>query len=254
MPYNTANTCQQMNRCNTNNSNVQLPTSSNVQGVNVLPLPITVPVPIVPTELFSHPLTVSPVPTMSTTAQGNVGTMIQTQQQQHQQLQHQQQQSQQQAPTRQNGNPPDLVPFQMCPHQADILYNEIEPSANQQQRSSQNWKRPFLWFSIGDLRWNSSVKELIFEVEKKFDRGFVQDGMDIEERSFDRCESKRVMQFYSRLAQERDTKNFVFLYKCEMYVQKIFRVRSDIVFVTQIIAQMMRTSVCFDRASRSYLR
>ncbi|XP_012246973.1 circadian locomoter output cycles protein kaput isoform X1 [Bombus impatiens] len=138
MPYNTANTCQQMNRCNTNNSNVQLPTSSNVQGVNVLPLPITVPVPIVPTELFSHPLTVSPVPTMSTTAQGNVGTMIQTQQQQHQQLQHQQQQSQQQAPTRQNGNPPDLVPFQMCPHQADILYNEIEPSANQQQRSSQN--------------------------------------------------------------------------------------------------------------------
>lgn len=192
MPYNTANACQQMNRCNTNNSNVQLPTSSNVQGVNVLPLPITVPVPIVPTELFSHPLTVSPVPTMSTTAQGNVGTMIQTQQQQHQQLQHQQQQSQQQAPTRQNGNPPDLVPFQMCPHQADILYNEIEPSANQQQRSSQNWKSPFLWFSIGDLRWNSSVKELIFEVEKKFDRGFVQDGTDIVANRNASCYSVRV--------------------------------------------------------------
>ncbi|XP_076245464.1 circadian locomoter output cycles kaput protein Clock [Calliopsis andreniformis] len=141
MPYNTTNACQQMNRCNTNNSNMQLPTSSSVQGVNVLPLPITVPVPIVPTELFSHPLPVSPVPTVSTTTQGNVGTIIQTQQQAHQQLQHQQrpqQQLQQQGPTQQNGNPPDLVPFQICPHQADMLYNEMEPSSNQQQRPSQN--------------------------------------------------------------------------------------------------------------------
>lgn len=137
MPYNATNTCQQMNRCNTNNSNVQLPTSSSVQGVNVLPLPLTVPVPIVPTDLFPHPLTVSPVPTMSTTGQGNVGTMIQAQQQSHQQLQHQQQQPQQ-GPTQQNGNPPDLVPFQMCPHQADILYNDMEPASSQQPRSSQN--------------------------------------------------------------------------------------------------------------------
>lgn len=55
---------------------------------------------------------------------------------------------------------------------------------------------------------------MIFEVKKKFDRGFVQDGTDIEERSFDGRESKRAMQFCSRLMQERDTKDFVFLYKC----------------------------------------
>ncbi|KAK9303321.1 hypothetical protein QLX08_004922 [Tetragonisca angustula] len=134
MPYNATNACQQMNRCNTNNSNVQLPTSSSVQGVNVLPLPITVPVPLVPTELFSHPLTVSPVPTMSATAQGNVGTMMQTQQQ----MQHEQQQPQQQGPAQQNGSTPDLVPFQMCPHQADMLYNEMEPASSQQPRPSQN--------------------------------------------------------------------------------------------------------------------
>ncbi|XP_076668689.1 circadian locomoter output cycles kaput protein Clock isoform X2 [Andrena cerasifolii] len=137
MPYNATNACQQMNRCNSNNSNVQLPTSSSVQGVNVLPLPITVPVPIVPTELFSHPLPISPVPTVSTTTQGNVGPMIQTQQQPHQQLQHQQP-PQQQGPTQQNGNPADLVPFQICPHQADMLYNEMEPPASQQQRPPQN--------------------------------------------------------------------------------------------------------------------
>ncbi|KOC70150.1 Circadian locomoter output cycles protein kaput [Habropoda laboriosa] len=32
----------------------------------------------------------------------------------------------------------NLVPFQMCPHQADILYNDIEPPSNQQQRPPQN--------------------------------------------------------------------------------------------------------------------
>lgn len=124
-----------MNRCNTNNSNVQLPTSSSVQGVNVLPLSITVPVPIVPTELFSHPLTVSPVPAVPAAAQGNAGAMIQTQQL-HQQPQQQQQQPQ--GSTQQNENPQDLVPFQMCTHQADILYNDMEPGANQQQGPSQN--------------------------------------------------------------------------------------------------------------------
>ncbi|XP_003708362.2 circadian locomoter output cycles kaput protein Clock isoform X2 [Megachile rotundata] len=132
MPYNATNACQQMNRCNTNNSNVQLPTSNSVQGVNVLPLPITVPVPIVPTELFSHPLTVSSVPTVPATIQGNVATMIQPQQ-----LQPQTQQPQQQASTQPNNNAPELVPFQICPHQADILYNDMETPANQ-QRSSQN--------------------------------------------------------------------------------------------------------------------
>lgn len=134
MPYNATNACQQMNRCNTNNSNVQLPTSSSVQGVNVLPLPITVPVPIVPTELFSHPLTVSPVPTVPAAVQGNVAAMIQPQQLQPQA----QQQPQQQASTQPNNNPPDLVPFQICPHQADILYNDMETPGNQQQRTSQN--------------------------------------------------------------------------------------------------------------------
>nr|XP_031837016.1 circadian locomoter output cycles protein kaput isoform X2 [Nomia melanderi] len=130
MPYGaTTNACQQMNRCNTNNTAMQLPTSSSVQSVNVLPLPITVPVPLVPTELFSHSLPVSPVPTVSTTVQGNVATMIQTPQQPHQQ--------QPQGPTQQNGNP-DLVPFQICSHQADMLYNDMEPASTQQQRPPQN--------------------------------------------------------------------------------------------------------------------
>ncbi|XP_033327673.2 circadian locomoter output cycles kaput protein Clock [Megalopta genalis] len=147
MSYNATNACQQMNRCNSNNTTVQLPTSNSVQSVNVLPLPITVPVPLVPTELFSHSLPVSPVQTVSTTVPGNVATMIQTSQQ----LQHQQQpqrppqpqpqpqpQTQSQGPTQQNGNPSDLVPFHICPHQANILYNDMEPPSNQQQGPSQN--------------------------------------------------------------------------------------------------------------------
>ncbi|XP_076650240.1 circadian locomoter output cycles kaput protein Clock [Halictus rubicundus] len=157
MSYSATNACQQMNRCNSNNTTVQLPTSNNVQSVNVLPLPITVPVPLVPSELFSHSLPVSPVQTVSTTVQGNVATIIQTPQQPHQQLQHQQQpqrqpqpqpqpqqqqqpqpQPQPQGPTQQNGNPPELVPFHICPHQANILYNDMEPPSNQQQAPPQN--------------------------------------------------------------------------------------------------------------------
>lgn len=137
IPYNPSNPCQQANRCNTNNTNVQLPTSNSVQGVNVLPIPITVPVPIVPTELFSHSLQVNPSPGST---HGNVGAIIQTQQQpQHSQLQHQQQQQQQQqGPPQQEGSNSDLVPFQICPQQAEIMYSNMETSSNQQQRSSQN--------------------------------------------------------------------------------------------------------------------
>ncbi|GAB1861086.1 Circadian locomoter output cycles protein kaput [Camponotus japonicus] len=123
--YNPSNPCQQANRCNTNNTNVQLPTSSNVQSVNVLPIPITVPVPIVPTELFSQSLQVSP---SSNSTHGNVGAIIQTQQQQHSQLQHQQQQ---QVPPQQESNP-DLVSFQICPQQAEMIYANIDASSNQQ--------------------------------------------------------------------------------------------------------------------------
>ncbi|XP_029164870.1 circadian locomoter output cycles protein kaput [Nylanderia fulva] len=125
--YNPSNSCQQANRCNTNNTNVQLPTSSSV-GVNVLPIPITVP--IVPTELFSHSLQVSP---SSNSTHGNVGAIIQTQQQQqHSQLQHQQQQQQpQQGPPQQENNP-DLVSFQICPQQAEMIYGNIDASSNQQ--------------------------------------------------------------------------------------------------------------------------
>ncbi|XP_011877397.1 PREDICTED: circadian locomoter output cycles protein kaput isoform X2 [Vollenhovia emeryi] len=137
IPYNPSNPCQQANRCNTNNTNVPLPTSNNVQGVNVLPIPITVPVPIVPTELFSHSLQVNPSPGST---HGNVGAIIQTQQQQqHSQLQHQQQQQQQQpGPPQHEGSNSDLVPFQICPQQAEIMYSNMEASSNQQQRSSQN--------------------------------------------------------------------------------------------------------------------
>ncbi|XP_050465248.1 circadian locomoter output cycles protein kaput isoform X2 [Cataglyphis hispanica] len=120
--YNPSNPCQQTNRCNTNNTNVQLPASSSVQGVNVLPIPITVPVPIVPTELFSHSLQVSPSPNST---HGNVGAIIQTQQQQ------QQQQQQQPVPPQQEGNS-DLVSFQICPQQDEIIYANIDASANQQ--------------------------------------------------------------------------------------------------------------------------
>ncbi|TGZ32589.1 Circadian locomoter output cycles protein kaput [Temnothorax longispinosus] len=131
IPYNPSNPCQQASRCNINNTNVQLPTSNSVQGVNVLPIPITVPVPIVPTELFSHSLQVNSSPGST---HGNVGAIIQTQQQQqHSQLQQQQQQGPQQ-----EGSNSDLVPFQICPQQAEMMYSNLEASSNQQQRSSQN--------------------------------------------------------------------------------------------------------------------
>ncbi|KYQ51193.1 Circadian locomoter output cycles protein kaput, partial [Trachymyrmex zeteki] len=108
IPYNPSNPCQQANRCNTNNTNVQLPTSNSVQGVNVLPIPITVPVPIVPTELFSHSLQVNP---SSGSTHGN-------------------------GSSQQEGSNSDLVPFQICLQQAEMIY--MEASSNQQQRSSQN--------------------------------------------------------------------------------------------------------------------
>lgn len=95
-----------------------MPASSSVQGVNVLPIPITVPVPIVPTELFSHSLQVSPSPNST---HGNVGAIIQTQQQQ----------QQQQQPPQQENNP-DLVSFQICPQQDEMIYANIDASANQQ--------------------------------------------------------------------------------------------------------------------------
>jgi len=132
IPYNPSNPCQQANQCSTNN-NVQLPTSNSVQGVNVLPIPITVPV---PTELFSHSLQVNPSPGST---HGNVNAIIQSQQrqQQHSQLQHQQQQQQQGLPRQEDSNS-DLVPFQICPQQAEMIYSNMEASSNQQQRSSQN--------------------------------------------------------------------------------------------------------------------
>ncbi|XP_029666826.1 circadian locomoter output cycles protein kaput isoform X2 [Formica exsecta] len=116
--YNPSNPCQQANRCNTNNTNVQLPNSNSVQGVNVLPIPITVPVPIVPTELFSHSLQMSPSPNST---HGNVNAIIQTQQQQQQQP----------VPPQQEGNP-DLVSFQICPQQDEMIYANIDASSNQQ--------------------------------------------------------------------------------------------------------------------------
>ncbi|XP_011645682.1 circadian locomoter output cycles protein kaput isoform X2 [Pogonomyrmex barbatus] len=135
IPYNPSNPCQQTNQCNTNNTNMQLSTSSSIQGVNVLSIPITVSMPVVPTELFSHSLQVNSSPGST---HSNVGAIIQTQQQ-HSQLQHQQQQQQQQqGPSQQEGSNSDLVPFQICPQQAEIIYSNMEASLNQQQRSSQN--------------------------------------------------------------------------------------------------------------------
>jgi len=90
---------------------MQLPTSNSVQSVNVLPIPITVPVPIVSTELFSHSLQNQP-------------------QQQHSQLQ------QQQGPPQQEDNNSDLMSFQICPQQTELMYGNMEASLNQQQRSS----------------------------------------------------------------------------------------------------------------------
>lgn len=90
---------------------MQLPTSNSVQSVNVLPIPITVPVPIVSTELFSN-------------------SLQNQQQQQHSQLQ----QQPQQGPPQQEDN--NLMSFQICPQQAEIIYGNMEASLNQQQRSS----------------------------------------------------------------------------------------------------------------------
>jgi len=80
-------------------------------------------------------------PSLSST-HNNVGTIIQTQQQQQQQQQHsqqqQQQQSQQQGPSQQEGSNPDVVPFQICPQQTEMMYSNMETSTSQSQRSSQN--------------------------------------------------------------------------------------------------------------------
>lgn len=83
------------------------------------------PVPIVPTELFSQSLQVSSSPNST---HGNVSAIIQTQQQ-HSQLQHQQQQ---QVPPQQESNP-DLVSFQICPQQAEMIYANIDNASSNQQ-------------------------------------------------------------------------------------------------------------------------
>ncbi|XP_012281769.1 circadian locomoter output cycles protein kaput [Orussus abietinus] len=125
VPYN-ANTCQQTSRCVTNASNVitHSPSASpGVQGVSVLPIPITLPVPIVPTELFSHSL---PVNAMHATQGSTLSQVVPSQPQNQQQSQHQATQS-----TQQEGAP-EMMLFQVCP-QAEMMYTTMESPANSQR-------------------------------------------------------------------------------------------------------------------------
>ncbi|XP_058792136.1 circadian locomoter output cycles protein kaput isoform X2 [Phymastichus coffea] len=120
-----ANLCQQTTRC-LNTSHQSVP------GVSTFPVPITLPVNIVSSELFPHPLPVNTVTAPPMASHGNVVQMMTPQQQFQNHPQLTQQQNQQQ-PEEQTS---DLITFQMC-QPNDLLYTNIEPP-NQQQRSSSN--------------------------------------------------------------------------------------------------------------------
>ncbi|XP_014215354.1 circadian locomoter output cycles protein kaput isoform X2 [Copidosoma floridanum] len=120
MAYN-ANPCQQTTRC----ASTPL---QNVPGVSVFEVPITVPVNIVPPELFPHSLPVNTVLGAPMPPHGSVVQMM-PQQQQIQQLNQPQQHGEQ-------ANQ-DLMDFQMC-QQNDLVYANMDATTNQQQRPTHN--------------------------------------------------------------------------------------------------------------------
>lgn len=125
VPYN-ANPCQQPARCvTTQHQTAALP------GVSVFEVPITVPVNIVPPELFPHPLPVNTVSAPMPT-HGNVVQMMAPQQQ----IPTQQVPPQQLQPLGQqqpDEQAPDLMTFQMC-QQNDLLYTNMDATSNHSQR------------------------------------------------------------------------------------------------------------------------
>ncbi|XP_066591739.1 circadian locomoter output cycles protein kaput isoform X2 [Prorops nasuta] len=135
--YNGSNACQPVSRCNSNNSSgMQIQNTGAIQGVNVLPIPLTVPMSIVPTELFPQTLSGNPVQPLTGPVHANVASMIHPQQQSHPAIH--QQQTQQTQQTQQDGNHSDLVPFQICSQQQNLIYTNLESTASQQQRPPQN--------------------------------------------------------------------------------------------------------------------
>lgn len=137
----TPPSCSQAVRCvSSTTSSVQHPMSSpGIQGVSVIPVPITVSVPVVSTELFAHPLAVSPLPTVGSPPQYNITRLTSVHQsgndsnpsvnQQQQQIQHHlQHQEHQRQPVSDSVQTeplsPELLTFQVCP-QTELMFSQI---------------------------------------------------------------------------------------------------------------------------------
>ncbi|XP_046734871.1 LOW QUALITY PROTEIN: circadian locomoter output cycles protein kaput [Diprion similis] len=153
MPCPTSS-CPQTTRCVSATTAVeQRPMSApGVQGVSVFPVSIPLSVPVVPSELFVHPLVVSQVPVAAQVAPSQFGatrvTSVHqtgslsntTHHYQHQQHQHQQQQQQQQSNDQSSAPAPseeststvsELIPFQVG-QRSGMLFSHIgSPGSNQ---------------------------------------------------------------------------------------------------------------------------
>ncbi|CAB0028974.1 unnamed protein product [Trichogramma brassicae] len=138
VPYNANVPCQQPTRCVN-------PPHQTIPTVGTFPVPITLPVNIVPTEMFPHTLPVSSSP-MSNHVQmmtpQQTPTQQQPQQSQHQnpQLVSQLNQQQQQSQHREEQQT-DLIAFQMC-QPNDLIYANMDATTAQQQQQQQQPQRP----------------------------------------------------------------------------------------------------------------
>ncbi|XP_015590609.1 circadian locomoter output cycles protein kaput isoform X2 [Cephus cinctus] len=124
MPYATYTTSPQANQCIsvTSNTTGRL-TSSCIQGVNVLPVPITLSVPLVPPERLSHPLPVTTTSSTSSTNTSNMKPMILNLQQEQSQL------SQQEQPSQQEIEQASLMSFHVY-QPTETVYTTMQPPGN----------------------------------------------------------------------------------------------------------------------------
>ncbi|XP_034935432.1 circadian locomoter output cycles protein kaput [Chelonus insularis] len=151
LPYNV-NPCQQPTTCDDPSSGNASQEAETVTGMNILPVPVTLPLPIVPMETFPHSTTVIPVAApivitsrVTDTLQVNPGVSYITQQRlsqdatqqlprhESQQIQH----IQQAQAIHQDNHGSHIIPFQLC-QQSEMIYSNVEPSVTRQNRSSIN--------------------------------------------------------------------------------------------------------------------
>ena len=99
-----------------------------MSSVGAFPVPITVPVNIVPSELFQHSLPVNSVQATAIPTH-HVQIMAPQQSQQMQQSNQLTQQTEE--------HPTDLIAFQMC-QQNDLIYANMDATTSQQQRQTRN--------------------------------------------------------------------------------------------------------------------